>query len=288
MGGAMIVTRGLTKRYGDFVALDSVDLRVSTGESVALWGPNGAGKTTVVRCILGLSSYDGQIEVAGMDAACQPKRVRSLIGHVPQELAFYNDQTVIEAADFSARLKRVDTDTVEATLELVGVTSHAYKPIGSLSGGLKQRLAIGLALLGNPPILLLDEPTSNLDAGSRESVVSLLHDLKSPERSMVLTSHHIEEIGLLADRVIVFETGRVVLECGPHELSERMGLRSWLHVRISAGTLDEAALALSARGIRAWPNRQGVLVEVPSQRKGDALRAFDDAGYPVVDFEVWR
>ncbi len=284
----MITIEHLTKRYGDFVAVDDVSIGVAAGEAVALWGPNGAGKTTVIRCLLGLASHEGTIRVGAYDTSTHAKQARRLIGHVPQELAFFNDLTVDETVEFSAQLKRVDFESLNQTLETVGLLDHTNKPVGSLSGGLKQRLAIALALLGDPQILLLDEPTSNLDAASRDSIVRLLHDLRSPSRVLLLTSHHLEEVGLLADRVVAFESGKVVLECGSQELGERLGLQSWLHVRIRNGSLDDASAALNSHGIKAWPNKQGVLVEVSSQRKGIALRALEDAGFPVVDFEVWR
>lgn len=284
----MITIEHLTKRYGDFVAVDDANIEIAAGEAVALWGPNGAGKTTVIRCLLGLASYEGTIRVGGFDAITEAKQARRLMGHVPQELAFYNDLTVMETIHFSAQLKKVDLETAQNTLETVDLALQANKPVGSLSGGMKQRLAIGLALLGEPPILLLDEPTSNLDAGSRDAIVRLLHDLRSPERVLLLTSHHLEEVGLLAHRVVTFESGRIILECESQELGEKLGLQSWLHVRIGRGELADASASLVAQGIKAWPNKQGVLVEVSSQRKGTALKALEDAGFPVLDFEVWR
>ncbi len=284
----MIDVRHLTKRYGEVVAVADVSFTVQPGESVALWGPNGAGKTTVVRSILGLASYEGFIEVAGLDGRNDGKQARALIGHVPQELAFYDELTVFETIDFSARLKRVTPQATKAALARVGLTSHLTKAVGSLSGGMKQRLAIGLALLGDPPILLLDEPTSNLDAGSREGVVRLLHELRSPSRSMLLTSHHIDEIGLLADRVISFDAGRIVLDCGPQELSDKLGLHSWLHVKVATSAPAAAAAVLVASGFPARLNGSGILVEVSAQGKGAALRRLEESGYRVVDFEVWR
>jgi ABC-type multidrug transport system ATPase subunit len=283
----MIQISGLTKRYGTAVVVTDFSLDIPAGESVALWGPNGAGKTTVVRCMLGMLGYEGTIRIGGLDATVDGKATRSLMGYVPQELAFYDDLTVIETLDFSAALRRLPASRVDEVVDLVDVGRHAEKQVRELSGGLKQRLGLATALLPDPPILLLDEPTSNLDAAARESAVELLHELRQGDRVMVVTSHHLEEVGMLVDRVIAMEEGRITVECPPNELADRLGLRAWLHV-VVAGTVDDAVDALRRRGFDAKANSYGVLVEVSAQGKGRALGALQDAGIEVADLEVWR
>ncbi len=284
----MIRVEGLRKVYGGVVAVDDVSFTVASGESVALWGHNGAGKTTIVRCLFGLVSYEGTVTVGGHDARDDGKAARALMGHVPQELSFFDDLGVSETLAFSARLRGVPPARLDEVLETVALTSERRKKVGSLSGGMRQRLAFALALLADPPVLVLDEPTSNLDAASREAMLGLLEELRGPGRSLLLTSHHLEEVGLLADRVITLEEGRAVLECPPDELAERLGLRSWLHLLVDGAPKEEAVSVLVREGFAAWPNSRGVLVDVSSQEKARALQTLARSGIAVRDFEVWR
>ena len=226
----MIELKGLTKRYGELTVLDDVSLTVADGEAVALWGPNGAGKTTIVRSILGLISYEGTVEVDGIDARRRPKAARHLIGHVPQELSFYDDLSLIDTLDFVANLRGIPLERADENLELVQLGEHRHKRVRELSGGMKQRLGIAAALLGDPPVLLLDEPTASLDVTSRERMVEVIEGLRTPQRSIVLTSHDLGEVGMLVDRVIALSDGRIQQECAPSELADRLGIRSWLHL----------------------------------------------------------
>lgn len=283
----MIEISNLTKAYRGVTVVDDVSLRITAGESVALWGHNGAGKTTIVRCLFGLVRYQGTITVGGFDATTQGKSARKLMGHVPQELSFYDDMTTEETLALSARLRDVNSGRVGEVMELVSLADQGAKRVGSLSGGMKQRLAIGLAILSDPPVLVLDEPTSNLDAASRESVVDLLDSLRGPGRVLLLTSHHLDEVGMLSDRVITLENGKSVLDCAPGELADRLGLRSWLHVVVHAAVGDTVTF-LKGLGFEAWPNSRGVLVDVASSQKAEVLAALAGAGIEIRDFEVWR
>ena len=284
----MISITHLTKQYGEQLALDDVSIEIPSGDAVALWGHNGAGKTTIVRSILGLIHFQGEITVDGHDAATDGIAARHLIGHVPQELSFHDELTVAETMEFSCAIKGVDTSRAKEVLAQVGLDNELGKRVGALSGGMKQRLAIGLALLANPPILLLDEPTSNLDAATREQMVHVLQDLKSEKRTLVLTSHNLGEVGLLADRVITLEHGKVVLECSPGELDVRLGISTWLHVTLEPSMIAPAIETILGIGMKARSNGTGILVEALAQEKGRALAALSRAGIEVQDFEVWR
>lgn len=284
----MISIENLTKRYGRQVVVDDFSCVVANGESIALWGPNGAGKTTVVRCLLGLVSYDGTIIVDGVDARTHGKTVRSTMGYVPQELSFYDDMGVIDLLDYSATLRRIGPDRVDEVVEMVELGPHLSKKVRELSGGLKQRLGVASALLPDPPILLLDEPTSNLDARARDHVIGILEDLRQDGRTLVVTSHHIEEVGMLVDRVIAMEEGRITVECNPSDLSDKLGLRAWMHFVLSNGSAAKAVAALEAEGFEAKLNPRGVLVEVSAQSKGEAVAVLHSAGVVIEDLEVWR
>jgi ABC-type multidrug transport system ATPase subunit len=278
----------LSKRYGKTEVVKDFTLEVAQGESVALWGPNGAGKTTVVRCMLGLVRYDGSITIGGLDAARRGKAVRATMGYVPQELSFYDEMTVYDLLDYSAALRGIGTERVEEVCGLVDLRDHMDKRVRELSGGLKQRLGIASALLPDPPILLLDEPTSNLDARARDAAIELLQGLREDGRTLIVTSHHIEEMAMLVDRVVAMEQGKIKVVCDPSDLAEELGLRAWLHLVLTNGSAASALNVLEERGFRVKMNSRGVLVEVSAQGKGEAVHALQDAGISIDDLEVWR
>jgi nitrous oxidase accessory protein len=209
-GNPMIVVRGLTKRFGPITAVEDLSFTVEAGEAVALWGPNGAGKSTVLHCLLGIVRYDGTIELGGCDPHRHGKAARRLVGFVPQQIHLPEDFTVREVVDFFARLKGASPETIPGVLERLGLAAHAEKRVGTLSGGMKQRVALAVALLGDPPILLLDEPTASLDAQSRSDFLYLLGELKRSGKTLLFSSHRQDEILSLADRVLILEQGRLV------------------------------------------------------------------------------
>lgn len=284
----MIHVESLTKSYGDLVVVDDFSAEVTRGDSVALWGPNGAGKTTVIRCLLGLVSYEGTITVDGLDARTRGKAVRSMIGYVPQELSFYDEMKVVDLLDYSASLRGISQKRVDEVAEQLGLEAHQDKLVRELSGGLKQRLGLATALVPDPPILLLDEPTSNLDATARDAAIRVLEDLRHEGRTMIVTSHHIEEVGMLVDRVIAMEAGKTVTECAPYDLAEELGIRAWLHLITEGHRAAEATAVLTGAGFNARQNSKGVLVEVSAQQKGDAVAVLQAAGIAIEDLEVWR
>ncbi len=282
----MILFNHLTKRFGKFTAVDDLSFAVEAQQAVALWGPNGAGKTTAIKCLLGLLRYDGQIVVDGQDAHRQGKAVRRRLGYVPQELAFYSDLSALDTALFYARLKRAPASRAAQVLAEVGLEEHHAKPVGALSGGMKQRLALGLALLADPPVLVLDEPTSNLDAAGRDQFLDLLARVRSAGKTVLFTSHRIEEITALADRVLVMARGRLVETCTAAELPARLGLRTQVKLRLPQDAVDPALLVLQQGGFSASRNGHGVLVDVRPDAKAAPIHALRDAAIEVTDFEM--
>jgi len=281
----MIRVTNLIKNFGRFRAVDNVSFSIEPGEAVALWGSNGAGKTTIIRCILGLLRYRGTIELAEMNIRKHGKRVRQLIGYVPQELAFHDDMRVIETLHFYARLRGVDRSRPTAVLKEVGLEDHGRKRVRELSGGMKQRLALALALLADPPLLLLDEPTSNLDAAAQSSFAGLLRDQKQKGKTILFASHRLEEVEVVADRVMVLENGRERFICSASEFSERAGLRCVLQVFVKSEQLDAAVSSLTARGYAAQRNGRSLYVEVPANAKAGAFNVLSEADIAVRNFE---
>ncbi len=280
----MIAAENVTKRYGRVQALDAVSFEARGGEAIALWGPNGAGKTTLIKAMLGLIVFDGAITIAGRDPLRQGKQARSLIGYVPQESVFY-DWTVRDTMTFYARLKKAGPERIPALLERLGLLEHAAKPVPALSGGLKQRLALGVALLSDPPVLLLDEPTASLDAAARRDYLGLLADLRAEGKLVIFASHRFEELEVLADRVIVLKQGRLEDVVTPSELRARLALD--LALQVPEPQRAAALALLAAHGFEAHFNGRGTIVaRVSHETKVLLLEALGAGGIRVLDFEL--
>ena len=282
----MIKVTNLTKQFGKVTAVDALSFSVEAGEAVAFWGANGAGKTTALRCLLHLIPYEGQIAINGLDVNQKGKAVRRLVGFVPQELNFHDDMTVADTLSFYARLKKVPTDhDFSSLLTRLNLQVHLDKRVGELSGGLKQRLGLGLALLANPPILMLDEPTANLDIRAREDFLMLLLDFKRSGKTLLFTSHRFEEITALADRVLLLEAGKLIIDAPPHQVEKQLGLESTLHLYMTDMEIDAMA-TLSAHKMPVSRNGRGVRVQVSPGEKGKVLRVLHEAGVTIDDFTV--
>jgi ABC-type multidrug transport system ATPase subunit len=285
----LIQVKQLTKSFKGITVVDQLSFEIPAGQAVALWGPNGAGKTTSLRCLIGLLPFEGEITVNGIDVRRQGKVVRKLVGFVPQELAFHDDLTVQETMKFYARLKGVPTPLeaqIQPILARVDLSGHESKLIHELSGGLKQRLALGIALLANPQILVLDEPTSNLDFHARDDFLDLLLELKASGMTLIFSSHRLEEIATLADRVLLLENGKLIADCPPDELSRQTGWNVTLRILLAGRDLKPALDTLTQHGFVASPNGKGIRVKVTPGQKGRPLSVLSQAGIQVEDFEI--
>ncbi len=231
----MIRARGLVVTLGGRRVLDGVDLDVGQGESVALVGPNGAGKTTVLRCVLGLVQHGGTVEIGGIDAAKDPVGARRLIGYMPQVPAFCEDKARA-ALRFVAALRGAPDADVDRLIAMVGLAAHAHREVRSFSTGMRQRLSLAAALLGAPPILVLDEATASLDLKGQAEVTELLARLHAAGTTVLMSSHRAEELRALADRTITLDEGRVVDAPRPEEPALATGKRPALRI-VAAGGL---------------------------------------------------
>lgn len=282
----MIRIEHVTKQFGRSVAVNDACLDIGSGDSVALWGSNGAGKTTLIRCVLGLISFRGEIRVGGHDVRRQGKWARMLIGYVPQELSFYDELRVVEAVAFFSRLKGLGVPSLDAVLGAVGLCGHECKRIRDLSGGMKQRLALAIAMLGDPPVLILDEVTASLDACGRQEFVSLLARLSGAGRTMLFASHRLEEVAALSKRVAVLEQGMVARVPGALEFASSIGGGTIVHFVIPEEARERAMVGLRTGGFAPTLNGVGVLVPVDAARKAAPFQILVEAGVLVDDFEL--
>ncbi len=215
---ALIAVRDLSRRFGALQAIDSVSFDVAAGEIFGLLGPNGAGKTTALECILGLAAPDeGRIEICGIDARRDPRRAREKIGAVLQATGLQDKITPREALEVFAALYAAPPNS-DALLERFGLLEKADARYETLSGGQKQRLALALAFVGDPQVLLLDEPTAGLDPQIRREVQAHIRAMKDKGRAVLLATHDMEEAERLCDRIAVIARGRIVATGTPGEL----------------------------------------------------------------------
>ncbi len=226
MSPPVIIARELTKRYGDVEAVRGVSFEVERGEIVGFLGPNGAGKTTTVRmlsCFLPPTS--GTASVHELDVCEEPRDVKRIIGVCPQEdnldPDFHVMKNLLVYGRYFGLPRRVVRDRALELLAFVALSDKAHAPIQSLSGGMKRRLVLARALLNEPRVLMLDEPTTGLDPQARHAIWTRIRGLRSHGTTVLLTTHYMEEASQLCDRVVVMDGGRILLEGAPSTLVER-------------------------------------------------------------------
>ncbi len=231
---SVIDVSGLQKRFGHTVAVDGVDFGVPHGTVYALLGPNGAGKSTTVKILEGLLRSDGgDVRVLGLDPWKDHERLIRRIGVMPQEFDFYEHLTPSEALEFYRRLFSVSVDVSEL-LKLVLLDDSSDKQFDDLSGGQKQKLGLALAMVNSPELLFLDEPTTGLDPSARRAIWSIVRSFREQGKTIVLTTHYLEEAEQLADRISIINHGRIVATGSPDEIIEKYGSGRKLVVKGSA------------------------------------------------------
>jgi ABC-2 type transport system ATP-binding protein len=220
--------RGLSKRFGRFIALDALTFSVPRGEIFGLLGPNGSGKTTTVNILCGLSTPTaGQALVLGFDVTRDTRAVRATLGAVPQETALYDELTAWDNMVFHAELYNVPgharATRIRDLLELVQLTDRLNSRVSTYSGGMKRRLALARALLHDPQLLFLDEPTLGVDVQSRRALWDYILDLKRAGKTVLLTTNYLEEANALCDRLAILDHGKLVALDTPTNLKQRYG-----------------------------------------------------------------
>ncbi|MCW4009268.1 MAG: ATP-binding cassette domain-containing protein [Candidatus Bathyarchaeota archaeon] len=219
----LIKARGLTKRFNSFTAVDGIDFEVCSGKCVGFLGPNGAGKTTTVRMIYCfLPVTDGELTVAGLDVKTQDRQIKGLIGVCPQEDNLDPDFSVIKNLQVYARYfdipKQEATKRAEELLKFFALEEKRNAHVESLSGGMKRRLIMARALINQPKVLLLDEPTTGLDPQGRHLVWDEIRTLRKQGVTIILTTHYMEEAEALCDRILVVDNGKIIQTGAPKEL----------------------------------------------------------------------
>ena len=228
MAGAVVIgAQGLTKQYGATVAVDHIDLEVRAGEIVGILGPNGSGKTTTILMLLGLTEPSaGKAEVAGFDPLREPLEVKRRVGYLPDQVGFYDGLSARDNLAYTARLAGLPRREIDARFEAamvrVGLPDVGRDRVATYSRGMRQRLGLAEIIMKRPSIAILDEPTATLDPHSTQEFLGLIRELKADGTTVLLSSHHLDQVQSVCDRVALFNLGRIALSGSVTELARRV------------------------------------------------------------------
>src|SRR5215469_13814458 len=223
----VIRAEGLTKRYGATLAVDHIDLEVHSTEIVGILGPNGSGKTTTILMLLGLNEpTEGRAEVAGFDPLREPLEVKRRVGYLPDSVGFYDGLSALDNLAYTVRLAGLSRRDIDerfpGALDRVGLPDVGRERVGTFSRGMRQRLGLAEILMKRPSIAILDEPTATLDPHSTQEFLGMIRELKADGTAVLLSSHHLDQVQSVCDRVALFNLGRVALSGSVTELAQRV------------------------------------------------------------------
>jgi Cu-processing system ATP-binding protein len=286
---AILQVTGLRKKFGELTAVDGLSLTVAPGEVVALLGPNGSGKTTTIRCIAGLLNSDaGTISIAGRDLKRHYRESRRHFTYLPQQALFQPQLTVREVARFHSALRGLTPAAAETALAQSGLPATALdRPCGQLSGGMRQRLGLTLCRLGEPDLMLFDEPTANLDPQGALEFRRQAADWRDAGRAILLSTHVLADVESLASRVVVLVDGCPVADEPVSRLRERLSRTARLRVGVVEPREAHVEAALASGASEARLNCKSVLITAPEERRVAIIESFGRLG-PVLEFETER
>ena len=226
-GEVVIRAEGLTKRYAGTLAVDHIDLKVDAGEIVGILGPNGSGKTTTILMLLGLTEpSEGRAEVAGFDPLREPLEVKRRVGYLPDQVGFYDGLSARDNLGYTGRLSGLPRSEIDArfadAMERVGLSHVERARVGTFSQGMRQRLGLAEVLMKRPSVAILDEPTTALDPHSTQEFLEMIRGLKADGTAVLLSSHHLDQVQSVCDRVALFNRGRIALSGSVTELAGRV------------------------------------------------------------------
>jgi len=287
----MILTDGLTKKFEEFLAVDGVDLHVRAGEVLALLGPNGAGKTTTVRMLTSvLRPTSGTARVGGHDVIKEAQHVRSAVGILTEDHGLYARMPAVEYLDFFGQLYFMEMETrrqrIDGLLEQFGLFDERHRRIGEYSKGMRQKLALARALLHNPPVLLLDEPTSAMDPESARLVRNSIKALRSAERAIIICTHNLAEAEELADQIAIIRRGKIIAKGSPMALKQILLGPGEFEIRLATPLNGSPAklppgVKISTQGARWFRFR----TSSPEKDNPLLLRSLLDQEIPVISLQ---
>jgi Cu-processing system ATP-binding protein len=275
-----LAVNGLVKRYGRLTAVDQISLAVAPGEIVALLGPNGSGKTTCLRCAAGLLRPDrGTIKICGHDIDRAYRLARQSFSYLPQQASFASQLKVYEVLEYHARLRGLSLERCQLAQSEAGLEpGDLRRYVGQLSGGRRQRVSLAVACLSGAPLMLLDEPTANLDPEAALHFRELARQWRQAGRALLLTTHVLTDVEELADRVMVLVAGRTVAEESIGQLKARLSRCARLRVDVGRPTPEHCAVALECGAAEARLNSHAVIVTAPVEHRLEILTRLQALG----------
>jgi ABC-type multidrug transport system ATPase subunit len=283
----MIQVNHLTKKFGEFTAVNNVSFEIKAGETFALLGPNGSGKTTALKCLVGLMPpTKGEIKVDGLDVWKEARQAKSRMSYLPQYVNFHDHLTAREVMQFYCKLRKLPTTRIDAVLQ----SSHFHfngftdKPVSQFSGGMLQRLGLAVASLPDAPILLLDEPTASLDPERAIQFRAFLATLKQAGKTIVFTSHVLADVEQLADRVAILVEGKLVALESIQALRENLMLGSQMRVELLNPSESLVTVAQQAGASAVVVQERALLITSAPEARLGILAAIKAAGGEVVRF----
>lgn len=280
----VLESKGLTKHYGDFVAVDNLDLTINQGEVFGVLGPNGSGKTTTILMLLGLTEPTaGTVRVLGFDPARQPLSVKARVGYMPDEVGFYEGLTARENLTYIAKLnglRRAEAQRrIDDALAQVHLSDVADKRVGKFSRGMRQRLGVADVLIKQPQLVIMDEPTQGLDPEAAQDFLELIRKLKHEDITIMLSSHLLHQVQAVCDRVGLFYKGRMVLEGTVPELARHvLGGAYRIHLEADGVTSLEESLRRLSGVVNVNRVNGHIELEAKQDLRADAARAVIEAG----------
>ena len=283
-----IEVRNLTKKYNNFKAVDDVSFNVRSGEIFGFLGPNGAGKTTTIKSMLGLiHANSGEIKINGFDIKKRGKDAKKYVGYLPEKVAFYDNLTALQNMYFYAEMKKIPKEECKPLIEEMGIGDAVNKKVGKFSKGMQQRLGMARALLGNPPILILDEPSGGLDPRGVALIRNKIREMKDKGSTVFVSSHILAEVQEVCDRVGIIDKGVLVAEDSVSKLSVKLNLKPKLIIeleKISEKIVESVKKVKGVEKVEAI----GVMIHITCNQKAKSkiIISVEKAGGDIVNIQT--
>jgi|TARA_B100001971_G_scaffold134547_1_gene124345 ABC-type multidrug transport system ATPase subunit len=290
LGKTAIELEHVTKQFGKFTALNDVSWKAETGTILAMLGPNGSGKTTTFRCILGLLKSSGKITVNGMDSIKDGADIRKDVGYLPQHASCYEDLSTRDNLKYYADLKGVGRERIDELLTEVKLKPFRKRKAGALSGGMRQRLMLAIAMLADPPILILDEPTANVDVQGQLEFRKMLGSLLRKDRCIIISTHLLREaheISQFHGSVIIMNKGNVIGQGLVDDFLKKYGLTDHIFIDIGNNKGDKMLDVVGKAGFKdAFLSKEQLVVPCDHKDKYEVLKSLETGGITIGMFRV--
>ncbi len=285
---AIVEIKELTKKYGELTAVDNLNLTIEEGEIFSLLGPNGAGKTTTIKAMLGLIMPTvGKIKIHGYDVMSEGKKARKYVGYLPEMTAFYDNLTGMQTLEFYAELRGEDKSICIELLKEMGLENDAQRKVGEYSKGMIQRLGLAQAMIGNLPLLVLDEPTAGLDPRGSWQIRRKIKELNNNGTTVFLSSHILSEVQEVSNRVAILHHGKLLALDTIENLSKKLELQPRLQIKLENPSSQLLEKVMKIKGVRDAKLTEDTIEVICSPKaKTDIINGIEKSGGKIIDFRT--